>query len=70
MADQTTEPAPLEPMLTKADIANHARVTTRTVEHWMTTGILPPAIRVGRERRWPRSEYLTWLETQREDATK
>ena len=60
---------PLEPLtdppllLTKQELADHLRTTSRTVDALSAQGKLPRFRLVGSQRRWLRSEIVSWLDS-------
>lgn len=59
--------AEIDPMLTKADLAEVCRVSERTVETWRATGSGPRAVRVGKHLRWRISDVREWLDSRVEE---
>ena len=59
------EPGPeLDGFLTTEEVLNYLKVTPRTIYRLIRTGELP-ALRVGRQWRFRRSDLDAWLERQR-----
>ena len=63
----TTPQAPVatdDRLLTAAEVAEHLRITTKTLANWSSAGIAPPSIRLpSRSRRYRASDLATWLST-------
>jgi excisionase family DNA binding protein len=53
--------AALEPLLTTEDLAGYLKVPVATVYQWKVRGTGPPAIAVGRHRRYRRADVERWL---------
>lgn len=53
-------------VLTIADLARLLQISVRTVEALIKDGKAPPHIRIGRQRRWRRTDVLQWLDDQRQ----
>lgn len=60
-AERTTAPAGAIEYLTEYEFAELVRVSYPTVRRWRATGTDPPALRIGRSIRYPRSSVLAWL---------
>ena len=56
------EPAPMERMLTVADLAQFLRAEPRSVHRWWRDGVIPAPVRVGGTLRWYRRALFAWLE--------
>jgi predicted DNA-binding transcriptional regulator AlpA len=46
--------------ISKAELAKHLAVSTRTINNYMVKGCIPPPVKVGRKALWP-IELLTTL---------
>jgi predicted DNA-binding transcriptional regulator AlpA len=47
-------------LLTAAEVAEHLRISTKTLANWSSVGIAPPAIRLpSRSQRYPASDLVT-----------
>lgn len=55
--------AVVSPMLSADDLAARLSVSRRTVDALDAAGDLPPAVRIGRQRRWDRGAVETWIRT-------
>jgi predicted DNA-binding transcriptional regulator AlpA len=53
-------------MLDREDLAHHLRVSTTTVDRWVSEGFLPPPTisRGARIRLWARSVIEDWITSQ------
>lgn len=56
--------ATLAELLTKSDVAETLKVSTRTVENLVKAGNLPAPIRLSNHPRWRRSELIAYLNAQ------
>ena len=48
--------------LSKADLAEHLRVSQRQIDVLTASGGLPPPFLVGQSRRWSRQTIIDWIE--------
>ena len=48
--------------LSKADLAQHLRVSQRQIDALTASGGLPPPFLVGQSRRWSRQTIIDWIE--------
>jgi len=48
--------------MSKEDVANVLGVSSRTVEHWVNDGTLPPPAKLGNRCYWLPSLFFSWLE--------
>ena len=53
--------AAVSPMLSADDLAARLGVSRRTVDGLDAAGDLPPALRIGRQRRWDRGAVEAWI---------
>ena len=53
--------APRPLLLTRRELAETLRVSTRTVERLTASGVLPQPVRIGRSVRWRSAEIYEWL---------
>ena len=51
-------------LVTKAELAAELSVSTRTIENWMLSALLPKATYIGRRAYWPRPLIETWKQAQ------
>jgi excisionase family DNA binding protein len=51
----------MEPLMTVAEAASYLRLTQKTVRHRVAEGTIP-SVKVGRSRRFRRSEIEAWIE--------
>ncbi len=47
-----------EQFLTSDDLASLFRVNRRTLDRWVSEGVIPPPLRFGGTRRWLRSQVF------------
>jgi excisionase family DNA binding protein len=52
----------MEPLLDAIDVAKILRVSKRTFESLVALGKGPPAMTIGRQRRWRQRDVDEWLE--------
>jgi len=49
--------------LSKAELAEHLRVSQRQIDALTASGGLPPPFLVGQSRRWSRQTIIDWIES-------
>ena len=68
----TSPPAPAAPLLTdymtRDELAQELRVTTRTLDKWAVLRKGPPKVQIGARCYYHRQDVLTWLDAQRKEA--
>jgi DNA-binding transcriptional MerR regulator len=47
--------------LKTAEVAARCRTSPSTVRYWHLTGYGPPSVKIGKQRLYPESGFLTWL---------
>lgn len=55
-----------DPLLGVPDLADRYEVAVKTIRDWRYRGVLPPAIKIGGQVRWRRSDLECWEDAQRE----
>ena len=50
------------------DVAELLGVSESTVHHWVGRGQSPPSFKVGKHRRFERSDVMAWIEEQKQRA--
>jgi excisionase family DNA binding protein len=55
--------------MTSEELAQLLQVAVRTLDQWSYKGTGPPAIRLGRHRRYDPADVRAWLESQRASGT-
>ena len=64
----TSSDAELQAFLTTEDVLGYLKVTPRTIYRLIRTGELP-AVRIGRQWRFRRTDLDEWLDRQRADRS-
>jgi excisionase family DNA binding protein len=56
---------PVASFMCVADVADLLNVPRSTVHHWVAAKQAPPSFKIGKHRRFDRSEVMAWIETQK-----
>ena len=64
MIAKMSKPSDPERLLTAQQVAKHLQISDRTFEHLVSTGNVPPFIRLGRLRRWHPVDLSEWIRKQ------
>jgi len=58
----TSNPGPIEPLLTLDDVVAYLGIPKNTLYRWRVDGHGPRAVRIGKHLRYRRTELEAWLD--------
>jgi predicted DNA-binding transcriptional regulator AlpA len=54
--------------LKKSDVADLLQLSERRIDYLLAEGSLPPAVIIGKSKRWIESELQEWIQQQRTET--
>jgi len=50
-------------VVTKEEVAKLMQVSTRTIENWFASGVMPKPVHIGRRCYWHKNHFEAWVNT-------